>query len=66
MLALGGDVVAGRKFLDDFDVGCQSKPTVLRMPFTTDSTPLPSRFMRKICECWSDGSQMLHGAPTGK
>jgi hypothetical protein len=45
--------------------GSKSKPTVLRTPSATSSTPLPSRFMRVILAKPLPGSQMLHGAPIG-
>src|SRR6267154_4368603 len=47
-----------------FDPGCQSKPTVLRMPRAITSMPLPSRLLRRICPCLSDGMQLLQGCPT--
>ena len=49
----------------DLSAGLQSKPTELRMPRATVSTPLPSAFMRSMRPCRGSGSQMLHGAPTG-
>ena len=48
--------------------GCQSKPTLLRMPCAQTSRPLPSGLIR-VTDAKTGFSprlsQTLHGAPTG-
>src|SRR6185436_19365602 len=46
------------------DVGCQSKPTVLRTPSANISRFDPSGFMRRIVDTRGGDRHTLHGAPT--